>query len=186
MRTATKLRLVLCLGSLSGLVWAGTFATFTDSGTASSTFTAGTVDLVVSGETDDAYDFTSIQMGNMKPGDVKYAPLTIANTGTLGFTYSMSTSSTNTDSKNLAGQLTLGVKKVDAEATCDSAGVGYGASAVTLMSAGALSSAAIASRSLAASASEVACFRVELPSTADNTYQGATTTATFTFSATQA
>jgi predicted ribosomally synthesized peptide with SipW-like signal peptide len=185
MHNSKKLRLVLCLGSLSGLLWAGTFATFTDSGTADSTFTAGTVDLLISGETDDAYAFTSIEMSNMKPGDVKYAPLTIANNGTLGFTYTMSTSATNADSKGLRDQLLVGVKKVVNSAACDSAGVGYAASLDTLVSTGALSGSAIASRSLAAGASEVACFRVELPSASGDSFQGATTTATFTFNATQ-
>ena len=185
MSNARKLRLVLCLGSLSGLLWAGTFATFTDSGTASSTFTAGSVDLLISSEVDDAYAFTSIEMSNMKPGDVKYAPLTIANNGTLGFTYTMATSATNTDSKALKDQLTLGVKAVVNAAACDSAGVGYAASLDTMTAAGALGVGAIASRTLTAGASEVACFRVELPSTANDTFQGATTTATFTFSATQ-
>jgi spore coat-associated protein N len=181
-----KVRLVLSLGALSGVVWAGTFATFTDSGTATSTFTAGSVDLLLSGETDDAYAFTSIEMSNMKPGDVKYAPLTIANAGTLGFTYTMATSATNADTKALRDQLTLGIRKVVNEAACDSAGVGYAASLDTMTASGALSAGAIASRSLTAGASEVACFRVELPSTANDTFQGATTTATFTFSATQA
>jgi spore coat-associated protein N len=181
-----KVRLVLSLGLVSGVVWAGTFATFTDSGTATSTFTAGSVDLLLSGETDDAYAFTSIEMSNMKPGDVKYAPLTIANAGTLGFTYTMATSATNADTKALRDQLTLGIRKVVNEAACDSAGVGYAASLDTMTASGALSAGAIASRSLTAGASEVACFRVELPSTANDTFQGATTTATFTFSATQA
>ena len=181
----TKTRFLLCGGGLLGLIWAGTFATFTDSGTASSTFTAGTVDLLVGAEVDDAYAFTSIEMSNMKPGDVKYAPLTIANAGTLGFAYSMATSATNTDSKGLAAQLTLGVKKVLNEAACDSAGVGYDASLDVLKASGALSAGAIASRTLTAGTSEVACFRVELPSTSGDTFQGATTTATFTFSATQ-
>ena len=185
MPNARKLRLVLCLGSLSGLLWAGTFATFTDSGTADSTFTAGTVDLLVNSEADDAYAFTSIEMANMKPGDVKYAPLTIANNGTLGFTYTMATSATNTDSKGLRDQLTLGVKAVVNAAACDSAGVGYAASLDTMTASGVLSAGAIASRTLAAGASEVACFKVQLPSTANDTYQGATTTATFTLSATQ-
>ena len=186
MRNATKVRLVLSLGALSGLVWAGTFATFTDSGTADATFTAGTVDLLVDGEVDDAYAFTAIEMSDMKPGDVKYAPLTIANNGTLDFTYAMSTSATNADTKALRDQLTLGIKKVADAAACDSAGVGYAASVDTLSASGALSSRAIASRSLTAGASEVACFRVELPSASGDTFQGATTTATFTFSATQA
>jgi predicted ribosomally synthesized peptide with SipW-like signal peptide len=181
----TKTRYLLSGGALLGMVWAGTFATFTDSGTAGSTFTAGTVDLVVGGDTDDAYAFTAIEMSNMKPGDVKYAPLTIANTGTLDFTYAMTTSTTNTDSKGLAAQLTLGVKKVANEAACDSAGVGYAASADVLTASGALSAGAIASRALAAASGEVACFRVELPSGSGDTFQGATTTATFTLSATQ-
>ena len=185
MRTGKKLRLVLSLGSLSALVWAGTFATFTDSGTADSTFTAGSVDLLVGGEADDAYAFTAIEMSNMKPGDVKYAPLTISNNGTLGFTYSMSTSATNADSKGLRDQLTLGIKKVANAAACDALGVGYAASLETMTSSGTLSAGAIASRSLASGANEVACFRVELPSGSGDTFQGATTTATFTFSATQ-
>ena len=180
-----KLRMVLCLGSVSGLAWAGTFATFTDSGTSSSTFTAGTVDLVVGGDTDDAHAFTTLEMSNMKPGDVKYAPLSIANTGSLGFSYSMTTSATNADSKGLRDQLTLGVKKVIDAAACDSAGAGYAASVDTLTASGALSAGAIASRTLTAGSSEVACFRVELPSTAGDAFQAATTTATFTLSATQ-
>src|SRR5688572_8940173 len=112
-----KTRLLLTLGLLSGAVWAGTFATFTDSGTATSTFTAGTVDLLISSEADDAYDFTSLEMSNMKPGDVQYAGLTVANNGSLSFSYSMSTSATNTDSKGLRDQLTLGVRKVTGACT---------------------------------------------------------------------
>lgn len=181
----TKTRFLLCGGALLGMVWAGTFATFTDSGTASSTFTAGTVDLLVGAEADDAYAFTSIQMSNMKPGDVKYAPLAIANNGTLDFTYTMATTATNADSKGLAAQLTLGVKTVVNAAACDSAGVGYAASLDTMTASGPLSAGAIASRSLSAGSSEVACFRVELPAASGDTFQGATTTATFTFSATQ-
>ena len=181
-----KVRLVLSLGLLSGLVWAGTFATFTDSGTATSTFTAGTVDLEINNDADDAYGFSTIEMTNMKPGDVKYAPLTIENAGSLNFTYTMATSATNADSKALRDQLTLGIKTVVNEAACDSAGVGYAASLTTVTASGALSAAAIASRSVAAGASEVLCYRVELPAASGDTFQGATTTATFTFSATQA
>ena len=180
-----KTRLLLCGTALTGVIWAGTFATFTDSGTANSTFTAGTVDLLVSGEADDDYAFTSIEMGNMKPGDVKYAPLTIANNGTLDFTYTMSTSATNADSKALRDQLTTEIRLVANAAACDSAGVGFNASLTTVTASGALSAAAIASRPLTAGSSEVLCYKVQLPSSAADSYQGATTTATFTFAATQ-
>jgi spore coat-associated protein N len=181
----TKTRLLLCGTALTGVIWAGTFATFTDSGTAGSTFTAGTVDLLVSGETDDSYAFTSIEMGNMKPGDVKYAPLTVANNGTLGFSYTMATSATNGDSKGLRDELTLESRTVANAAACDSAGVGFNASLTTVAASGPLSAAAISSRTLVAGTSEVLCFKVQLPSNSGDAFQGATTVATFTFSATQ-
>ena len=177
-----KTRLLLTLGVFVGAAWMGTFATFTDSGTASSSFTAGTVDLLISSESDDAYGFTSLEMNNMKPGDVKYAPLTIANNGSLSFSYSMSTSATNTDSKGLRDQLTLGVRKV--ASTCDATTYAAASGADILYAEGALSSGAISSRTLA-SGNEVLCFKVLLPSSSNDTFQGATTTATFTLSATQ-
>lgn len=177
-----KTRLVLTLGVFVGAAWAGTFATFTDSGTAGSTFTAGTVDLLISAEADDAYAFTSLEMGNMKPGDVQYAPLTIANNGSLGFSYSMATSATNTDSKALRDQLTLGIRKVSS--TCDATTYAAASGADILFAEAALSGGAVTSRTLS-SGSEVLCFKVQLPSASGDGFQGATTTATFTFSATQ-
>jgi predicted ribosomally synthesized peptide with SipW-like signal peptide len=181
-----KLKVIATLGTLSSAVWASTYATFTDSATSTSTFTAGTVDLLVSSETDDAYAFTSLEMTNMKPGDVKYAPLTMANAGSLSFSYTMASSSTNADSKALRDALQAGAKVVANAAACDSAGVGYLASLTTVIAEGDLSAAAIGSaRTLAAGASEVLCFKVELPSTAGDTLQAATTTTTLTFSATQ-
>jgi hypothetical protein len=178
-----NLKLLLCLGSLFGATWAGTSATFTDSGTATATFTAGTVDLLLNGEADDDYAFTSLQVLNLKPGDVQYAPLTVANNGTLPFTYSMAASATNTDGLGLRDQLTLGIKKVANTGACDAAG--YAASTDVLTASGALSAGAIASRSLASAASEVLCFKIELPAATGNTFQGASAPTTFTFTATQ-
>jgi predicted ribosomally synthesized peptide with SipW-like signal peptide len=178
-----NLRILLCFGGLFGATWAGTFATFTDSGTATTTFTAGTVDLLLNSEADDDYAFTTLQLLNLKPGDLVYAPLTVANNGTLPFTYSMATSATNGDGLGLRDQLTLGIKKVANAGACDAAG--YAASVDVLTASGALSAGAIASRALAASTSEVLCFRVDLPAASGNLFQGATTPATFTFTATQ-
>ncbi len=181
MNASKKIRILAALGTVSGAVWAGTFATFTDSGTAESTFSTGTVDLELSNELDDAYDFATLTTSNMKPGDVKYAPLTMENAGTLGFSYSMSTSATNADTKGLAGQLVAGVKIA---ASCDA--TGYDAlTATTVAAEGALSNLAISSRTLASAASEVLCFKVSLPSSTGDTFQNASTNATFTFSATQ-
>lgn len=173
--------LLLALGAASGLVWGGAYSLFTDSAAAQSSFSAGTVDLVVNNEADDDHAFTSLDMNAMKPGDTRYAPLTVANTGTLPFTYAMSTSASNVDGKNLRDQLTIEVRLVANTAACNQAG--FNASTTTLAPQGALSAAAITGRSLAASASEVACFRVALPSTVGDAFQGAATTATFTLSA---
>lgn len=183
MRTSLKIRAVLSLGALSAAVWAGTFAAFSDSGTADASFDAGTVDLLISGTASDAYTFTSLSMSNMKPTDVVYAPLTIRNNGSLGFTYDMATSTATTTSTSLAGALTVGVRAV--AGTCDAAG--YAGSADILVADGtALASGAFSSRALSSATEEVLCFKVAFPSTVnDNTYQGMDTQATFTFSATQ-
>lgn len=186
MRTPTALKVVLALGSLSGAVWASTFATFTDTQTASSSFTAGTVDLRLNSDATSAYTWTALTLTNMKPSDVLYVPLTVSNNGTLGYTYTMSSSSTNGDSKGLRDQATFGMKVVANAGTCDSGGVGYLASLVSVVTEGALSAAAVTSRSLAAGASEVLCAKIELPTNTGNAFQGATSTTTFTFSATQA
>ena len=185
MQLSRKIKVVAALGTLSSAVWASTYATFTDSATSTSTFTAGTVDLTVNAEADDAYSFTSLESSNLKPGTTVYAPLTVANVGTLGYTYTMASSSTNADSKALRDTLRLGAKVVANAAACDTAGVGYAASVTTAMAEGAISAAAITTRTLAASASEVLCFKVELPSSAGDSLQAATTTTTMTFSATQ-
>jgi hypothetical protein len=177
-----KIRAVACSGLLFGAVWAGTSATFTNAPTGTSTFSSGTIDLELADDATDAYSFTSLSFSNMKPGDVKYASLKIENAGTLGFTYVMSTSATNADSKDLRSQLLLGIKGAPS-ATCDA--TVYGNSVDTMYTQGVLSSAAVAARSLSAATTEYACFQISLPSGVGNLYQGATTTATFTFTATQ-
>ena len=183
MKMSRRIKVVLALGTLSSAAWASTFADFTDSATATSTFTAGSVDLVLNGDTSDAYAFTTLQSSNMKPADVVYAPLTVANTGSLSFSYSMASSSTNGDAKALRDTLEMGVKLVANAGACDAAG--YAASATTIRAQAAINNATTGARTLAASASEVLCFKVELPSGTGDALQGSTTTTTMTFSATQ-
>lgn len=187
MNVSKKIRTVAALGTLSGAVWAGTFATFTDSATGSSTFTSGTVDLTLA-----ASQFTTLSTSLMKPGDVKYAPLTVTNAGTLGYNYTMTSAETET---TLSGALTL--QAVKGAATCDSTGFTAALAAITLATPGyenvipngSLASAGISTpRAIAASATEALCVKVAFPdggAGADNGLQGLTTTSTFTFTATQ-
>lgn len=181
MSLSKNLRVLAALGTVSGALWAGTFATFTDDATASSTFTAGTLDLVAGGDADDAHAFTALDMANMKPGDVKYAALTVANAGSLGFTYDLTTSASGTT--GIQDELQLGARTVANTGACTSTGY-TGAVLSTVISEGDLSAAAIDDRALA-SGSEVLCFKVELPQATGNDFQGDATTATFTLTATQ-
>ena len=186
MRNVTALKSLLALGSLSGAVWASTSATFTDTQTAASTFTTGTVDLRLNADSTGAYAFTSLALTGAKPTDVVYAPLTVSNNGTLPYTYTMTSSHTNTDSKALKDVLTLEARLVATSGTCDSGGVGFGNSGTTVIASGALKDAAISTpRALASGASEVLCVKVAVPSGTGDAYQGAATTSTFSFAATQ-
>ncbi len=136
-------------------------------------FSTGTVDISTTPAT------ALFTVSGMMPGDVAgpYA-LTVSNDGSVAVDYTMSTAATNTDTKNLRDQLTLAIRAEDVDGACDDFDG-------TSLYSGALSSGAVASRSLASSNSEVLCFRVELPSATGNAFQAASTTATFTFSASQ-
>lgn len=190
MNTSKKIRVLAALGTLSGAVWAGTFATFTDSATATSAFSAGTVDLVMNDESDDAYGFTALEMSNLKPGDTQYALLTVDNAGTLPFTYGMSVVTTDGSPAGLGAALQVGVVKTST-ATCTSTTYGTGSAVVAERS---LSGAAFSGRSLTAADAvlltdtEHLCFKVSLPNGAagaENALQGSSTSAALTLTATQ-
>ncbi len=159
-------------------------ALFTSSATVTNnTFTAGTLILTASPTS------SALTASNMAPGDQVTAPITVTNGGTLQLRYAMTSSSTNTDSKGLAAQMTLQIKS--GVTTCTTAG--FGASGTQVYS-GTLTSALFGDptqgqqagdRMLNAGTNEVLCFQATLPFTATNTYQGATTTTTFTFQAEQ-
>lgn len=189
MSRSKKIRTLAALGTLTGAAWAGTFASFTDDASSAATFSAGTVDLVVGGDADDAHDFAALTVTNMKPGDVKYAPLSVANDGSLGFSYVMTGSTADTTNKpaGLGAALRVAVKSVGTSTTCDAAS--FSASTTTVAASSAFSGVSTAARSVAVGASETLCFQVTFPNgtaATDNPLQGAATTATLSFTATQA
>ena len=188
MSRSKKIRTLAALGTLSGAAWAGTFASFTDDASSAATFSAGTVNLVVGGDTDDAHDFAALTVSNMKPGDVKYAPLSVANAGSLGFTYVLSGSAVDTAGTpaGLGAALRVAVKSVGASATCDA--TTFGSSTDAVVTSRAFSAVSSVARPVATAGSETLCFQVTFPNgTAanDNPLQGSATTATLSFTATQ-
>jgi predicted ribosomally synthesized peptide with SipW-like signal peptide len=189
MSTARKLGATfVALTAFAAFVTVGTLAVFTDSQAVdSNTFTTGTVDISTAPTT------ALVSFSNMAPGDSVTDDLVVTNGGTLAQRYSVTSTATNTDAKALKDQLVLTVKTVDATTPgtpCDnfdgtqlytgdldsSAGQIVGDSA---------SGAQAGDRNLAAAANETLCFRVALPIGTGNTFQNATSTATFTFSAEQ-
>ena len=162
---------LLCLGA--GLP---SIAVWTDSEGATGAFSTGSVDLTLN-------PTALFSVTGIGPGQSGSATLAVTNSGTMALRYALSTSATNGDSKDLRSQLQLTITA----GTCPGSGS-------PLYGAGALGSAAFGSatqgadtgdRALAAGASENLCFAWSLPSNTANSYQSATTTATFTFAAEQ-
>jgi hypothetical protein len=174
-RKGIALAAVLGLSIISLSAGAMSLAIFTDTSSATGTFTSGTIDITSS----PAVAFT---VGAMMPGDNNTQALTIANAGTGALRYSLTTVATNT----LGAALTLTVKSLGTScATFDG---------TTVLAATALNGAALGNptqgadsgdRTLAAATNEVLCFRVSLPLTTGNAMQGISSTVTFTFDAEQ-
>ena len=170
---------VLLVGTLSGLVQGGTVATFTSSAASGSNqFTAGTLTLGV------GLAAGTLTVSNLVPGEQFTARLTVQNAGSLDLRYAMTTSPP-AGASALADTLELTVRtSTDQCSTFTS----------TLYGPAPLGGAAFGDpargqqagdRTLASGASEDLCFTVALPPDADAALQGASVTATFTFSAEQ-
>jgi hypothetical protein len=170
--------LAVVLGSSLAMLGAGamSLAVFTDSDAAGSTWTTGTIILGVS-------PTTVFTPGVVMPGDSGQQTVTVANTGTGALRYAMSSSATNTDSKDLRSQISLTIDAGPCGATTGS------------IYSGTLQGAVIGSpaqgfqtgdRPVAAGVNDQLCFAWDLPlTTTGNAFQDATTTATFTFDAEQ-
>lgn len=182
---SAKIRAAVALLSVVGFGTVATLAAFSDQGSETATFSTGTLDMKFDGTTlDSPTALTTLNMVDVKPGTVKVAPLTVQNAGDLAFGYAMTTAATDA----LAPALQLSVVKVTSVEGCTAA-ANFAPTAtanVLVPAATALDDVAVtSSRALAVGASEVLCFKVELPQATDNTFQGKSASATFTFRADQ-
>ena len=176
------LLVVTSIAVAGGFFVGDSLAIFTNQETnAANTISAGNIVL------DDAPDSAFLTVADLIPGDSTIQPLTITNAGVGALRYSMTTAADNVDTKNLRDQLqlTLRLKTANPCSSEDGAII----SGPGILTAGAFGSAAQGAdpgdRALGIAASEVLCFKAELPLASDDTYQNATTTATFTFDAEQ-
>jgi len=126
------------------------------------------------------------------PGDVVTNPLVVTNAGTASLRYAVKSVATNVDAKGLKDQLVLAVSTIDTttpETPCSefngtSLYTGDLDSSAGLILGNAVPGQTAGDRVLAVG-SETLCFRVSLPSATGNAFQGAATTATFTFDSEQ-
>jgi spore coat-associated protein N len=165
-----------------------TLALFTDQETVDAAFTTGTIILDAA-----KIDALALTTAGLMPGDVITDDVVVENDGNAQLRYAMTSSSTNADLKALRGALNLTIKTVDVTTPlvpCDNFN-----GALTLYDGVIGASTAFfgdptpgddgGDRVLAGGANETLCFRVTLPDTTGDSFQGATTTTTFTFAAEQ-
>ncbi|NIJ04269.1 TasA family protein [Frigoribacterium faeni] len=187
-----KVRAVLALGTVLGLGTVATLAAFTDTVTATGSFSTGVLDLKLNDQ-DSTTALTGLTMTAAKPGDTTYALLTVKNAGSLPFGYTYATTSTTgTDPQVLAAALNFGVASLGTAAdtstapTCNAgaftAATTVVTAATTKLSAG---PATAAPRPLGVGQVEYLCVRAEVAPDAGNAVQAKSVTATMTVTATQ-
>jgi len=161
---------------------AGAFslALFTDVKTVTAnTFTTGTIVLGVNPAT------ALLTSANMMPGDTVTNGLVVSNAGTGALRYAMTGASTNADAKNLMNQIVLTVKTLGTSCAAFDGTTLYTGNLVAPFFGDPATGAQAGDRALASGVSETLCFRANLPLATGNTFQNATTTTTFTFTAEQ-
>ncbi|PRZ42468.1 putative ribosomally synthesized peptide with SipW-like signal peptide [Antricoccus suffuscus] len=185
-----RIRALLAIGAVVGLGAALTMAAFTDEGNVGATFSTGSLDISfdqppgTNQGPESAPYTTTLGIAAGKLGSVAVAPLQVNNSGSLAFTYGMTT--TAAGDTGLAGALKVTVAV--AATTCTQAGGLVGGTVIIDGVTGLKNATMAATRPLAPAANEILCFKVELPDIPANNVpaiQGKTTTATFKFTATQ-
>ncbi|WP_423918662.1 TasA family protein [Frigoribacterium sp. 2-23] len=189
--TSGKVRAVLALGAVLGLGTVTTLAAWTDTNTATGTFTTGVLDLKLN-DSDTPVALTNLTMTAAKPGDTTFALLTVRNAGSINFGYAYTTSSTNgSDVPALNAGLNFGVSSLGTAAfgatppTCGQTQFDAGTAITATGTKLSTNPTTAAPRALAAGQVEFLCVRAELPLTAVTGLQGKSTVVTMTVTATQ-
>jgi spore coat-associated protein N len=176
---------LLLVGLVAASLGVASNAIWTDSQDVdANTFTTGSIDISTS-PTSAVVTYTDMAPGDSTGGQT----LTVSNDGTLELRYAVTMTADNTDGKGLYAELDLTIREEGTDCTTFDGAVLYGPDAPFLLTGNLIgdptSGGDTGDRTLAASNSEVLCFKVDLPSDASNTVQDASTTAVFTFEAEQ-
>lgn len=172
-------RLVLSLATLAvagmGIVTATSGAMFTDTAIADMDVSSSWVDVAVGGA-------TMVPLSNLKPGDVIFRPVNIANTGSLDFSYEITTERKNGPSAALVDALEVETWKTPTAEACELATYQGG---IHIGTASSLTHLSMSNPNLVAGTAETVCLRISLPPTTSNTAAGKNATVTFTIASQQ-
>lgn len=172
-------RLVLGVVVLVGIVWAVHAVLRFFHRYNSASFSAGAIDLALNTQTGEE-QITAMSLTGMQPGADVYLGLSVVNTGSTAFRYSMT--ATPSGDGDLGDDLKIGVAAVP-DSGCGSAA--YAGGSAVLRDVAGLSRASFTGRSLAASTTEYLCFHVTLPWGFPSSLQGKSAQATLEFTAQQ-
>jgi predicted ribosomally synthesized peptide with SipW-like signal peptide len=187
-----RIRALLTLGAALGLGAVGTFAYWSDQATlATGPISSGTLDLTLDGNLSGqggTYTQTSFALANMIPGESVASAVTVANGGSVTLRYT----ATATAAGGLAAGLTFEVftggtaTNTGTEAAGNRAGSCTGSSSFgPAVLTGVAQTVIGAPRQLSSSSSDSVCVVATLPTTAGNSLQETTATATLLFDAKQ-
>jgi hypothetical protein len=176
-RNRRRLLVALLMASSLATVGAGamSLAVFTDSKASAGAWSSGTVVLGVSPST--TFSATGIM-----PGDTGSQTVAVSNTGTGQLRYALTSGTTNTDGKGLAAQVQL---VISAGACGSTTGTLYSGTLAASALGNPAQGADTGDRTVNAAATDNLCFAWTFPLASGNAYQGAATSATFTFAAEQ-
>lgn len=181
------------VGTAAGIAGLGTFASFTSSTSASNTVSSGSMTIAL-GANGGANRLT-VSATNVAPGDTIQRAVDLANTGGIDFS-AVTMTTTASPSSVLDTDATNGLKVV--VDSCPTAWTEAGTAPAYTYSCSGTPTTIVASRavigsaipmgnlnSLTAGASDHLRFTLSLPTTADNNFQGKTSTISYAFDAAQ-
>lgn len=159
----------------AGIATAASGALFTDQDAATMDVSSGWVDVAVGGP-------TVLALSNLKPGDVFFRSLNVANTGSLAFAYSLTATRPTGSGAPLVDALRVETWKT---ATAEACAAGTYTNGAQIGADVSLSQLALSGRQLTAGTAETVCLRISLPSSTPNAIAGKSSTVTLTVASEQ-
>lgn len=158
-----------------GVVTAVSGAMFTDTETTNMDVSAGWVDVTTGGS-------NVVALANLKPGDVFFRSVNLANAGSLDFNYSITATRPSGTNAPLVDAILVETYKMDDAANCTAASYQTG----TLIAASStLNNLSVTNQLMAPASSHAVCFRFSLPISTPNAIAGKSSTVTMTIASTQ-